>query len=538
MPTPFSVLFTVGLFALSALFSPVAVAAENEGQPDLDKAIETKVSAETLAEWGTVIDLCQSALDKGLDKANEEFCKQLLSSTLLQRAEEISERLFNKNNPFGPQAPNFVRMALKDVERAVEIDPKQASAQVLLGKLQGRSGDLKKARLAFDEAVRLAKDDDDVKAQAFRWRGLISEKLDDRLDDLSEAVKLAPDNAEILRDRGAAYLAAGKPEEALADFDAALKIDDDDVAAHEARGMALDSLKRYEDAAESFGRAVELSPGNAILLLQRARMRALTGNHEGAIDDVDRALEIDPDNLFGLLLRAQTLVQLDKAEEALADANRALASRPDSDDALRVWAMVTEKADKAEEAIKELRQQVEANPDDAVAWLQLGLLYAAGKQSAKAIDADSAAIKLDPQRDFAYQVRADIYLNGGQQKEAIGDYEKALKLDAERNNGMATNNGILNNLAWVLATSPEKELRDGQRAIKLATQACELTNYKMAHILSTLAAAYAETGDFETARKWSAKSVEIADDSLKDQLRKELASYEKEQPWREKQPQP
>ena len=53
--------------------------------------------------------------------------------------------------------------------------------------------------------------------------------------------------------------------------------------------------------------------------------------------------------------------------------------------------------------------------------------------------------------------------------------------------------------------------------------------------MSTLAAAYAETGDFEMARRWSEKSVELGDDSLKDQLRKELASYKAEKPWREKQ---
>ena len=48
----------------------------------------------------------------------------------------------------------------------------------------------------------------------------------------------------------------------------------------------------------------------------------------------------------------------------------------------------------------------------------------------------------------------------------------------------------------MLATSPDAKLRNGRRAIELATRACELTKYKAAYILSTLAAAYAETGDF------------------------------------------
>jgi hypothetical protein len=94
--------------------------------------------------------------------------------------------------------------------------------------------------------------------------------------------------------------------------------------------------------------------------------------------------------------------------------------------------------------------------------------------------------------------------------------------------------GLLNNLAWLLATSPDGEIRDGKRSVQLAEQACELTHYKAAHILSTLAAGYAEQGDFKAARKWSQKAVEVAGDAEKDNLRKELESYEAEKPWREK----
>ena len=69
-------------------------------------------------------------------------------------------------------------------------------------------------------------------------------------------------------------------------------------------------------------------------------------------------------------------------------------------------------------------------------------------------------------------------------------------------------------------------------------KACELSEYKAAYILSTLAAAYAETGDFDRAIEWAKKSIELApeDDNTKDQiesLQKELQSYENKQPFRE-----
>ena len=127
-------------------------------------------------------------------------------------------------------------------------------------------------------------------------------------------------------------------------------------------------------------------------------------------------------------------------------------------------------------------------------------------------------------------------LNTGRQAEAIAYFEKAIKIEPK-------DDGILNNLAWVLATSPDAKLRNGRRAIQLATDACKLTEYKLPHILSTLAAAYAETGDFANAVKWSTKAIELADKEKEDSkegdketkeaLKKELENYKAKKPTRE-----
>ncbi|MEX0794260.1 MAG: hypothetical protein WD045_14085, partial [Pirellulaceae bacterium] len=100
--------------------------------------------------------------------------------------------------------------------------------------------------------------------------------------------------------------------------------------------------------------------------------------------------------------------------------------------------------------------------------------------------------------------------------------------------------GILNNYACVLATSPIDDLRDGEKSIELAKKACEVTEYSKPHILSTLAAAYAETGDFENAKKWSQKALDIADGDpeMVEHLEKELESFKQEKPWREIQEDP
>ena len=155
--------------------------------------------------------------------------------------------------------------------------------------------------------------------------------------------------------------------------------------------------------------------------------------------------------------------------------------------------------------------------------LQLALLYGVQKKSDKAIETYTALLALDANDWRALRGRGDAYLNIGKQAAAIADYEKATKLQPE-------DEGILNNLAWVLATSPDAKLRDGHRAIELATAACKLTEYKRAYILSTLAAAYAETGDFATAVKWSTKAVELGEKDQIEELKKDWPAIKRRSP--------
>ncbi len=168
-------------------------------------------------------------------------------------------------------------------------------------------------------------------------------------------------------------------------------------------------------------------------------------------------------------------------------------------------------------------------PDNAELLLQLGMFYVADKRTQQGIDIFSQILGEDSHNWMAHRARGDAYLNLGKQAEALADYEAALESQPE-------NSGILNNLAWLLATSPDEKLRDGKRAVELATSACKLTKYEEAHILSTLAAGYAEMGDFTSAVHWSEEAVAVGRASQKEQLAKELQSYHDKKPWREEIP--
>ena len=83
-----------------------------------------------------------------------------------------------------------------------------------------------------------------------------------------------------------------------------------------------------------------------------------------------------------------------------------------------------------------------------------------------------------------------------------------------------------NEIAWLRATCPDRQFRDGRRAVEIATTACELTGWQNAAYLDTLAAAYAELSDFPIAIEWQTKAVAAAPDEFRGLWRYRLELYQ------------
>ncbi|MEX0819723.1 MAG: tetratricopeptide repeat protein, partial [Pirellulaceae bacterium] len=522
----------LALSSLMLLVSNASVArAEDKGLEDLDKATDLQLRVQNLQDLDQIVSLCESALDKGLDEENTEFAKQLIVSSLWQHASQLSAAIFDQPRPH-PQWQNIRELVTKDLNKLFKYDKGFAEAHVLNAKLQALPGGNREEGLkSLDSAIESyqKKEEQQELAKTYLLRAQLRDDADQRLADIDAAMKADPMSVEALQLRAAVHIEQGELDKAITDFEELLEKDPENVAIQQALATTYASIKNYDKAIEHLGKAIELAPENALNYAMRAEVYEAQEKYDEALADLTKALKIQPNNPAALLARARLNYFRENLEEARADINQLLKERPGLSQGVLLRSMIEAADGDFQKAIADLQNILRADPTNVDLQMQLAAFYVADQRPRKAIQVLSGILAADEGNWKALRSRGDALLSVGKHATAIEDYNAALKLAPE-------NDGILNNLAWVLSTSPKDEVRDGKRAIELATKACEVTNYEKPHILSTLAAAYAETGDFENAIKWSKKCVELGAETLPEQieqLRDELKHYEQGKPFRE-----
>ena len=183
-----------------------------------------------------------------------------------------------------------------------------------------------------------------------------------------------------------------------------------------------------------------------------------------------------------------------------------------------------------ERALAEYRAALALDPAADKANYNMALVLQAQGKWPEAAEQYELVLRRNPEYYSAHLFLAEVLQHLGRTREAVFHLREALRIDP----GSAT---ALNNLAWVLASSNDSDIRNGAEAVRLAECACELTNYQVTMLVGTLAAAYAEAGRFAeavaTAQKACALASKAKDRALltKNQELREL--YRAGQPYRE-----
>jgi tetratricopeptide (TPR) repeat protein len=183
------------------------------------------------------------------------------------------------------------------------------------------------------------------------------------------------------------------------------------------------------------------------------------------------------------------VVPIEDADGPLGDAIR---KHPDSIPLRRTRARVRQLRGDLDGALGDLTAAVALDPASAAILHQRALVHADRKDFEKALGNLDEAVAIATEDPTMRCALAEMRSRSGRFAEAVADYEEVLR-------EIDDHEPALNGLAWMLATCPTAENRDGRRAVKLAESAVESSKRKNASYLDTLAAAYAEAGRFDDA---------------------------------------
>lgn len=248
-------------------------------------------------------------------------------------------------------------------------------------------------------------------------------------------------------------------------------------------------------------------------------------NYELAISEFNKILRRDPRQYNALVNRAVAEASLGHVEQSKTDLDEAIRLWPDLQSAYARRGEVHSLREDWYEAVADLQVALKKSPDDSHSRYRLAVAHF------HQMDYDKAKADLDPLfqinsfRVEAYVLRGGILIQQHDHAAAIADFEAVVAIDQKRIEAWHA-------IGIYSASSPYPNARNGQRGITAATRACELTSYKEWNVVSVLAAAYADAGQFDLAIQWAKEALRLAPPEERATRELRITQYEAGQPYR------
>ncbi len=294
-------------------------------------------------------------------------------------------------------------------------------------------------------------------------------------------------------------------------FAHALRVTDRNAVAHVNLGIAVTRAGRLAEGEEHARAALEIAPRLAHAHALRAELRARQGRFAEAVGGYEAALRLLPGTARWHAEIGRAELALGRIEAGVARLEQAARLDPWSAAALGNLGRALERAGRPDAAIARYREALRLRPDLAelhgylgAALLARGELDAAQPELERAAELQRGEAAWRAQLGALHAERAARLDAAGRAAEAAAAYREALRQglrDAR----------LLNNLAWILATSADPGLRDAPAAVVLAEEAAAASAGGEAGILDTLAVAYAAAGRPEDARAAGLRAIARAE---------------------------
>ena len=181
------------------------------------------------------------------------------------------------------------------------------------------------------------------------------------------------------------------------------------------------------------------------------------------------------------------------------------------------------------EAETHLRAALALRPEEVEAQASLGVALAAQQRFEEAIPLLRAAVEARPSDPVPRRNLAEAYASQRRDAEAVPHFLAAIEHEPD-------DASLLNATAWLLATSPDEDARDGRKALELSQRAVSLTGGRDVISIDSLAAALAEMGRFPEAASTIDRALRLAERSgqaaIAPELQQRLQLYREGQAYR------
>jgi tetratricopeptide (TPR) repeat protein len=436
--------------------------------------------------------------------------------------------------------------AMADYDKAVELDPTEFRPAWLVDFYKNRN--LPENALSYLSYLVAKKP---TVARYWRERANFyagEDQLEAALPDYSQAISLA-DNAErpeLYVDRASAFWKQGNADEAVADLKRVLE----DHPEHErAVGLGVEILVAQEKAEQALAlveRAIAAKADNPDLFRRRAERWRAAGDTDKALADYAKMVEVAPADAKRKyeLQRIDGLIGLGKEQLAITALTALLKEEPENIELLKKRIAAWEHANDWLTAVADASQIVRLKPDDHDSYVTRGDVWFAKKDWEKSVEDFTQAIRLAPDQMNGFWARGDALAKLGRWREAVADLERAIAIDAR-------SASVQRLFSWILSTAPDDQVRDGQRAVELARSAIKLRGEKGCAYTDTLAAALAETGQFDAAVQSQREAILLKESEIRrsldakdaaeagkelEEMQERLRLYEQSQPYRSDRP--
>lgn len=385
----------------------------------------------------------------------------------------------------------------------------------------------------------------------------------DAIGRFDQILKTEPGNARAMVGRAASWKILGRLSSAIRDCEAAIQNDPNLGQARYFRGILYSAASDPEGELEAYSHALRIDPTDVESRLFRAMVLHRMGDSLAALDEYNAAVAIASHSAHAFNCRGMHYQAIGFADRAIDDYTESIRIEPRYGHAYVNRGNVYRDQGKVAMALKDYSEAIRVNPRCMMAYFNRSSLYLISNEYAKALqDADKAvaldpkyseayhnrglarlwlgqfdgavadcdqAIRFMPTNANAYSIRGRAQIARGQYRNAAADFRLAVAMDPKSHYGYL-------GLAWLLATCPDDSIRDGKKAVELARKACDMTQWGNWLALETLAAAYAEAGDFTEAVAMQERVLKLlpdVPDVQRRQLENRISRFKSKKPHRD-----